>query len=63
MKNNETLDLMNVEEASAYLNLSVAKIRADIFYKRIPHFKLGRLIRFRKNELLKWLESNSVKNH
>lgn len=61
MKENETLELLNIEQASSYLNLSVAKIRADIFYKRIPHFKLGRLIRFKKSDLNKWVESNSVR--
>lgn len=59
----QALELLNIKEASAYLNLSIAKIRADIFYRRIPHLKLGRLIRFRKADLIKWLESNSVKNH
>lgn len=63
MEHHETLELLNIKEASTFLNLSIAKIRADIFYKRIPHLKLGRLIRFRKMDLLEWLESNSVKIH
>ena len=61
MKMNESLELLNIEQTSNYLNLSVAKLRADIFYKRIPHLKIGGLIRFKKMDLDFWLESKRVK--
>lgn len=54
-------EYLDIKDASRFLNLTVSKLRADVFYKRIPHIKLGRLIRFSKIELIKWLESNSVK--
>ena len=57
------LQLMTIEEASAFLNLKVSKIRKDIFNKSIPHYKIGALIRFKKDELIKWVEEKLVSAH
>jgi excisionase family DNA binding protein len=56
----EQVELMTVEEAALFLNLKVSKIRKDIFNKAIPYYKIGSLIRFKKIELLKWLEGKLV---
>lgn len=54
------LQLMTIEEAALFLNLKVSKIRKDIFHKTIPYYKIGSLIRFKKDELLKWLDQKIV---
>ena len=48
--------LLSINEASAYLNLKVSKLRAMIFKKEVPLIKIGRLVRFSKQELDQWLE-------
>jgi excisionase family DNA binding protein len=54
------IQLMTIEEASTFLNLKVSKIRKDIFNKTIPYYKIGSLIRFKKDELIKWLDQKVV---
>lgn len=56
-----SLEFLDINGAANFLSLKVSKLRADVFYKRIPYFKLGRLIRFSKTDLLKWLEQHSVR--
>jgi excisionase family DNA binding protein len=54
------IQLMTIEEAAVFLNLKVSKLRKDIFNKEIPYYKIGSLIRFKKDELLKWLDKKIV---
>lgn len=54
------MQLMTIEEASVFLNLKVSKIRKDIFNRTIPYYKIGSLIRFKKDELIKWLDKKMV---
>jgi excisionase family DNA binding protein len=54
------LQLMTIKEASKFLNLTVSKLRKDIFQKTIPYYKIGSLIRFKKDELIKWLDQKVV---
>jgi excisionase family DNA binding protein len=58
-KKNE-VELMTIEEASDFLNLKVSKLRRDVFMKAIPYYKFGALVRFKKEELLKWIEEKMV---
>ncbi|QDK41245.1 hypothetical protein DOM21_07195 [Bacteriovorax stolpii] len=58
-KGNE-IQLMTIEEASVFLNLKVSKLRRDVFMKVIPYYKFGSLIRFKKDELVKWVEEKMV---
>ena len=48
--------LLNINEASHYLNLKVSKLRMMVFKREIPLLKIGRLVRFNKQELDNWLE-------
>ena len=54
------IQLLTIEEASDFLNLKVSKLRRDVFMKAIPYYKFGSLIRFKKDELLKWVEEKMV---
>jgi excisionase family DNA binding protein len=54
------IQLLTIEEASTFLNLKVSKLRRDVFMKAIPYYKFGSLIRFKKDELLKWVDEKMV---
>lgn len=56
----DQIQLMTIEEAANFLNLKVSKLRKDIFNKSIPHYKIGALIRFKKEDLVKWVEGKLV---
>ncbi|RZF21731.1 DNA-binding protein [Halobacteriovorax vibrionivorans] len=58
---NSTKALLNIEEASSFLSVKVSRLRTAVFRKEIPFVKFGRLVRFKKEELLKWIDSNTVK--
>jgi excisionase family DNA binding protein len=48
---NTDTDLMNVDEAAAYLKLKPPTVRAWILRRKIGVVRLGRSVRLRKNEL------------
>ena len=56
-----TPPLMNIPSMCEYLNITESKMRSLIFHKRIPFIKIGREIRFKKEVIESWIESNSIK--
>jgi excisionase family DNA binding protein len=44
-------------EAAQLLNLKTSRLRYEIFHKSIPHFKIGRSIRFSEKDLISWIMS------
>ncbi|MGI4991962.1 helix-turn-helix domain-containing protein [Halobacteriovorax sp. GFR7] len=53
--------LLNIEEASSFLSVKVSRLRTAVFRKEIPFVKIGRLVRFKQDELIKWIDSKTVK--
>ena len=51
--------LMKAEEAAAYLGFAVSRIRYETFLKRIPYIKIGRSVRYSKEQLDKWIMNNA----
>ncbi len=52
---------LTAEEATAYLKLSsVCSLRNFVYEKRIPYYKLGRLLRFKTSELDQLIESTKI---
>jgi excisionase family DNA binding protein len=47
--------LMTAQEVSRYLNCSVTTVRRLVGKAEIPHFKLGKMVRFRRSEIDAWL--------
>ena len=47
--------LMTVSDVSRYLRCSVSTVRRLVSRCEIPHFRLGKLVRFRRSELDAWL--------
>jgi excisionase family DNA binding protein len=48
---------MNIEQAARYLNTTPRQLRDLVRARIIPHFRIGRLIRFNRNKLAEWVES------
>lgn len=51
-----TNKLLNFSEAREYLNVTNGHLRSLIFKKQIGFIKIGRLIRFDHDDLVKWIE-------
>jgi len=51
--------LFTPDEMSELLGVKLSTIYQWTHIEYIPHFKLGRFVRFREQEILKWLESKS----
>lgn len=52
--------LLTLNEAAEFLNLKISRIRYEIFHGRLPHFKIGRSIRFDLDDLIKWVKDQKV---
>lgn len=55
-------DLMTYEDLSSYLKLSVGYLRQLVMRREIPFKKLGRSVRFRKNEIDEWVEERTAES-
>ena len=53
----EQTELLTVEQIASLLNLKISRVRSAIFRKELPGiFRIGRLVRGNKKDLLMWLE-------
>lgn len=53
--------LFTPREAAAYLGMTERWIKDQLTYGTIPRTKLGRLNRFRKSDLDRWIEEHTTK--
>ena len=53
--------LLDIQEVSVYTGLSVHTLYTMVSQRRIPFVKMGRLTKFDRVELDKWIAVNSVK--
>ena len=51
---------MSIEELSEMLGIPVSTLYAWTCKKKIPHVKLGRLVRFKESEITEWISKKSV---
>jgi len=51
--------LLDIEELCRILGVKKATIYAWIYQHKIPHIKLGRLVRFRESEIIDWIAAGS----
>ncbi|WHZ27567.1 MAG: hypothetical protein OJF51_002364 [Nitrospira sp.] len=56
-----TRRLLNIRQVADYTGLSVHTLYTMVSQRRIPFVKLGRLTKFDRYELDRWIESHSVK--
>jgi excisionase family DNA binding protein len=52
---------MNVGEVSEYLKISVSSIYKLTSSSQIPHYKCGKKLYFKKDEIDEWIFSNRIK--
>ncbi len=52
--------LLTAPEVAAYLRCSVSTVRRLVGRGEIPHYRLGKMVRFRRREVDVWLRANSV---
>lgn len=52
---------MNVAEVSEYLKISVSSIYKLTSSSQIPHYKSGKKLYFKKDEIDEWIFSNRIK--
>lgn len=52
--------LLSAKETATYLGLPLSSIYSLVYKKRIPHTHLGRLLRFRRDELDQLLADKAV---
>jgi excisionase family DNA binding protein len=46
----------DIDQAAKFLNVKVSRLRTAILRNEIPYFKVGRLVRFHKHDLEKWID-------
>jgi len=51
---------MTLNEVSEYLNIKEKTLYAMVSSAYIPHYRIGRLIRFKKEEIDAWMETRKV---
>ena len=56
---NKTQKLLTIDEASNLLAIKVSRLRTAVFRREIPFIKIGRLVRFKESDLMKWVEDNT----
>ena len=56
-------ELLNIQEASKLLDLSVSTIYSKVCKREIPVNKQGKRIYFYRHELMKWIKSGRVKTY
>jgi excisionase family DNA binding protein len=47
---------LNIKEVSEYLGIKKSSLYSRVEKKEIPHYRVGRLIRFKKSEIDPWME-------
>jgi excisionase family DNA binding protein len=53
--------LLTKKEIADFLNVSIKMIDRKVSMKEIPYLKIGRLVRFRRLEVLTWAEESTNK--
>jgi excisionase family DNA binding protein len=49
---------LNIEETSEFIKMKVSSIYQLRYQGKIPHYKRGKLLLFKKSELVNWIESS-----
>ncbi|GIL20817.1 MAG: helix-turn-helix domain-containing protein [Candidatus Jettenia sp.] len=57
---NEDSEFLNFTQAAALLGVSVDTIYSWTMRRTVPFYKLGKLVRFKKSDLIKHMESLKI---
>ncbi len=53
--------IIDIEQTADFLNLAKATIYGLVHRNKIPHFKQGKKLRFKKSDLMAWIEKGRRK--
>jgi excisionase family DNA binding protein len=53
--------LLNIQQVATYLGLSVHTVYKFVSQRKIPHIKIGKLLKFDRQEIDRWIASHAVK--
>lgn len=59
---NEVPELISIPMLAKQLSLKESHVRNLVFKKKIPFIKIGRLVRFKPDEVIKFLEAQGETN-
>ena len=51
-------EFLSIDELSEYLNMKRSTLYALVESGELPHYRIGRLIRFKWDEVVQWMESH-----
>ncbi len=51
-------EFIDINDLSRYLAMKPSTLYSLVEAREIPHYKIGRLVRFKKAEIDRWMESN-----
>ena len=54
----KTSGFWSIQDLSSYLAIKTGKLYAMVGERKTPHYKVGRLVRFKKSEIDRWMEGN-----
>lgn len=53
--------LLTAKQVSELLEVKISTVYDWVYRDLIPYVKLGRLIRFKKNEIFRWVDSHTIR--
>jgi excisionase family DNA binding protein len=56
--NHSDSEYLGIQKLSEHLEIKVSTLYSLVAQKKIPHYKVGRLVRFKKSEIDFWMEGN-----
>ena len=57
----ENKEIMNVDEVAAFLFISKSTLYKFVMNRKIPHFKVGGKLYFKRSDLMGWIQEGKVK--
>jgi excisionase family DNA binding protein len=51
-------EFLTIQDLSKYLAIKASTLYTMVGEKRVPHYKIGRMLRFKRSEIDLWMEGN-----
>ena len=56
----ERFEVMDIDQAAEYLGIKRQTLYSWVFQRKIPFFKIGRLVKFDRKELNRWISAKRM---